>query len=102
MGDWGRGQIRAVGDPDSQIYRETTPHCLSVLFWKGAAWRTPEKGRRGGGGAGVELALGVLLFLTVGTMELDLDRCVFGVGVGSRGCQPCFWNVRRENRVASL
>lgn len=50
MGDWGRGQIRGVGDPDRQIYRETTPHCLSVLFWKGAAWRTPEKGRRGVGG----------------------------------------------------
>lgn len=69
--------------------------------------RVPPGGRqkRGGGeggGAGVELALGVLLFLTVGTMELDLDRCVFGVGVGSRGCQPCFGNVRRENRVASL
>lgn len=70
--------------------------------------RVPPGGRQrrggvgSGGGAGVELALGVLLFLTVGTMELDLDRCVFGVGVGSRGCLPCFWNVRRENRVASL
>lgn len=48
------------------------------------------------------MALGVLLFLTLGTMELDLDRCVFGVGVGSRGCQPCVWNVRLENRAASL
>lgn len=72
------------GTRTDRCTRETTPHCLSVLFWKGAAWRTPEKGA--GGGAGIELSLGVLLFLTLGTMELDLDPvCVWGGGGREQG-----------------
>lgn len=45
------------------------------------------------------VVLGVLLSLTEGAMELDLDRCVCG---GVWGGQPCFRNVRRESRVTSF
>lgn len=101
MGDWGGGSD-SWGRGPGQIDVPAKLPRTAFLFCFG---RVPPGGRqrRGrGGGAGLELALRVLLFLTLGTMELDLDRCVFGVGVGSRGCQPCFWNVRREDRAASL
>lgn len=92
MGDWGRGQIRGVGDPDSQIYRETTPHCLSVLFWKGAAWRTPEKGRRGGGRGGRRgRRVGV-------GGPLVSDRR----DDGTRSRPVCVWGGGGEQRVSAL
>lgn len=90
MGDWGRGQIRGVGDPDRQIYRETTPHCLSVLFWKGAAWRTPEKGRRGvGGRRGRRVGVG-------GPPVSDRRDD------GTRSRPVCVWGGGGEQRVSAL